>query len=136
MRMTFLAALFVAALASQALAAGLSPTSAAFLHKIGINPRAHDVIAVEGDVVSNKTFKHVTLDSLAAMRDQMGVKRFIATRNYIRAFEKSWEAKEPRLYSTDYLTPAEVHYMVKEMKKHFCDIFQQAGQSGRAACDP
>ncbi|MDE2264804.1 MAG: hypothetical protein KGL29_02800, partial [Alphaproteobacteria bacterium] len=85
MRSILLAFVFVTAAIIPSYA-DVTPATAAFLKEIGIDPASPDVTLAADDVVSNKDIQNVSLNSLAAMRDQEGVKRFIATRAFIHRY--------------------------------------------------
>ena len=93
--------------------ADVSVGTAAFLKEIGINPASADVISISNDVVSNKDVKDVSLNSLAAKRDEEGVKRFIATRAFIHKYEADSSTPFPpeKVYNTTYLTRPEQDFV-------------------------
>jgi hypothetical protein len=114
MRSGFIALIFASALSATALAAELQPQSIAFLVELGIDPKSPQVTGTVNDQVGDKS-----LNSLAAIRDRDGVQRFIATRNFARAYLKDMKTPFPpsHLYSTLYLKPDEV----TQMRKLQCD---------------
>lgn len=103
---TILAA--VAFLAVSAPAFALTPATEAFLNELGLKADSKEVATVAKDVVNGKS-----LDTLAAKRDETGVRSFIATRNFIRAFKADVNAEFPadELYNIAYLTGAEKIYI-------------------------
>lgn len=99
-----------------ALGGKLQPKAAAFLEEIGVDPKSAEVVAVLGDEVGQlREGVPASLDSLAALRDEDNVKRFIATRNFIRQFLKDSKTRFPpsELYQTRYLKPDEVQVLLK-----------------------
>lgn len=103
---TLLALAFAVALSAPAFA--LNPATEAFLNELGIKPDSQQVASIAKDAVNGKS-----LDTLAAKRDETGVRAFIATRNFIRAFKKDSNADFPsdELYNIAYLTGAEKIYI-------------------------
>lgn len=120
-----IAVLFACApLAAEAAAAQpkpLLPATEAFLKELGIDPRSPEVRAISGDSVASKSGKVYTLDSLGAKRDETGVKSFVATRVFIRAFRKNPETEFPadELYNILYLTSEEKAYISKKLLAAF-----------------
>jgi hypothetical protein len=101
--------------------AGVSAGTAAFLKEIGIDPRSPDVVSVAGDVVRNKGVQDITLNSLAAKRDEESVRRFIATRAWIHKYMVDTNAPQPSssYYDTQYLTKAEKDFVFQQVEKCF-----------------
>lgn len=58
--------------------AEILPATAAYLRQIGINPAAREVVTVANDRVNN-----ASLNSLAAAKDEKGLRTFIGTRNVV-----------------------------------------------------
>jgi hypothetical protein len=118
MRFPLVALLFAGVLIGPA-HARLSASAAAFLNEIGVDPASADVKLVSNDVVSNDDVQGVSLTSLAAKRDEEGVKRFIATRVFIHKYMKDTNTQEPSaaLYDTQYLTKSEQNFMFCQVAK-------------------
>lgn len=95
-------------------AAALTQTTAQFLTEIGISPDSADVQLVARDVVRSKS-----LDTLAARRDEDGVRRFIATRAFIHRFRQDSSTPYPDgdLYQISYLTAAEKAYITQKIQE-------------------
>ena len=91
----------VAGLTATAMAQ-VKPETAAFLREVGIDPDSPTVLAIANDKVGDET-----LDTLAADRAKRDVKKFIATRNYLRDFHKTGTTDFPPDYDADDLTPEE-----------------------------
>lgn len=103
-----------------ALGGKLQPKAAAFLEELGIDPKSAQVTAVLGDEVGQlREGVPVSLDSLAALRDEDNVKRFIATRNFVRQFLKDSKTRFPptELYQARYLKPDEVQLVLKALRE-------------------
>lgn len=111
---TLLAATLAALLAPSALA--LKPATNQFLNEIGFAPDVSEVAAVAADNINGKT-----LDTLAAKRDEAGVRSFIATRNFIRAFRRNPDAVFPddELYNIAYLSAPEKLYIATKLAESF-----------------
>ncbi len=109
-----LAAACAALLASPALA--LKPGTDAFLTELGFAPQSPEITAIAKDVVNAKS-----LDTLAAKRDETGVRSFIATRTFIRAFKQNPDAEFPEteLYNIAYLTAPEKQYIATKLAESF-----------------
>lgn len=109
-----LAAACAALLAAPALA--LKPATEQFLDELGISPQSAEVTSIAGDVVNGKS-----LDTLAAKRDESGVKAFIATRGFIRAFKQDSNAAFPddELYNIGYLTAPEKLFIATKLAEAF-----------------
>ncbi len=106
---------------AQAQASKLKPATISFLQELGINPWSRDIFAIAADSVTAKSGKVYTLDSLAAKRDETGVKSFIATRVFIHAFRKDSSVEFPNdeLYNILYLTADEKAYISKKLLEAF-----------------
>lgn len=106
---------------SSSAASSLQPATASFLKELGMDPRSSEIRAVASDSVTTASGKVKTLDSLAAKRDETGIKSFIATRSFIRAFEKDSKADFPddELYNILYLTSSEKAYIAAKLKEAF-----------------
>ncbi|MBI5247845.1 MAG: hypothetical protein HY923_11770 [Elusimicrobia bacterium] len=109
-------ALFAAASAS-----ALSPETETFLKGLKIDPQSADIQAIAADVVANDEGEEVSLDTLAAKRDEMGVKRFVATRKFVKAYMKNTKTPFPerKLYEISFLKPNEVIFILDALKKPF-----------------
>lgn len=107
-----LAAAFAALLAAPALA--LKPATEQFLNELGIEADQYKPIAA--DVVNGKS-----LDTLAAKRDESGVRAFVATRTFIRAFKQDSEAAFPddELYNIGYLTAPEKLFIATKLTESY-----------------
>jgi hypothetical protein len=101
----FLAALLTAPPA----AAELSPKAIEYLKTIGLDPESAPVKAVSDDVVPDRQGKPVNLDELAQRKNAFGIRRFIATRNFLRAYQADPNTRIPAAndYESSYLTPEE-----------------------------
>ncbi len=109
-----LAAACAVLLSAPALA--LQPATTQFLSELKPAIPADQVSAVAADVVNGKS-----LDTLAAKRDETGVRSFVATRNFIRAFRKDSNADFPAddLYNIGYLTAAEKLFIATKLAEAF-----------------
>jgi hypothetical protein len=99
-----------------AVAAELQEKSVAFLKELGIDPTSQEVRLIVNDQVGK-----YSLDGIAAKRDEDGVKRFIATRNYIRKFKQNPKTPEPNDYWARYITPDEKALVAKQIVKELLD---------------
>ena len=65
--------------------------------------------AVADDVVADRQGKPVNLDKLALHKNAFGVRRFIATRNFLRAYQADPNTRIPAAddYESSFLTPVE-----------------------------
>jgi sulfur carrier protein ThiS len=124
MRSIILALAVILGLTTPSLAA-MSPKTAAYLKQLGINPNSRAVVTVENDVVPNKEYGNLTLDSLAAANDRHGIVAFIHTRNYLRAFRVNVNANEPSDYNIMYLTPAEKKYIANKLIELYDKVFNR-----------
>ena len=89
--------------------AELSPKAIEYLREIGIDPESAKVKAVADDTVPDRQGKPVSLDELARRKNAFGVHRFIATRNFLRAYEADNNTRIPSAddYEASYLTAEE-----------------------------
>lgn len=89
--------------------AELSPEATAYLKEIGLDPASPPVKAVVGDLVRDRQGNPVSLDELARRKDAFAVRRFIATRNFLRAYEADPDTRIPSAddYEASYLTAEE-----------------------------
>src|SRR5438477_4542947 len=65
-------------------AAELSPKSIEFLKEIGIDPESPIIKAVADDAVPDRQGKPMNLEELALHKNALGIRRFVATRNFLR----------------------------------------------------
>lgn len=107
--------------AAPALKPPLKPAVASFLKELGLDPGAKDILSIAGDKVTAKSGKIYSLDSLAAKRDENGVKAFIATRVFLHAFQKNPETEFPddELYNILYLNGPEKTFIAEKLKESF-----------------
>lgn len=107
--------------------AALGPTSIAFLKELGLDANSPEVVAVADDSVDGKT-----LDKIAARRDAMGVKRFIATRSFAHAFQKDTKTPFPPndLYDIDYLSKEETGFIGRAIADELVQSIREA-QKGK-----
>jgi hypothetical protein len=96
-------------LAAHPAAAELSPKAVEYLKEIGVDPQSAPVQAVADDVVPDRQGKPVNLDELAAHKNAFGIRRFIATRNFLRAYQADPNTRIPPAedYESSFLTPEE-----------------------------
>jgi hypothetical protein len=99
----------------------LKLATASFLKELGMDPKSSRTLAIASDSVTAKSGKVHTLDSLAAKRDETGVKAFIATRAFIRDFKRDSTVDFPddELYNIAYLTAPEKVYIATKLKESF-----------------
>src|ERR1700731_4334782 len=90
-------------LAALPAAAELSPKAIEYLKEIGVDPESAPVKAVAEDVVPDRHGKPVNLDELAQHKNAFGIRRFIATRNFLRAYQADPNKRIPR--GADYEAP-------------------------------
>ncbi len=121
MRSMLILSLAFAVAAFNASYAGVATSTAAFMTEIGIDPASPDVQSISQDVVSNKDIQAVSLDSLAAARDQEGVRQFIATRVFIHKYMVDTTTPFPstELYNVLYLTGTERDFIFCQISKGF-----------------
>ena len=103
-----------------ALGGKLQPASAAFLRELGFDLESEQVTAILNDQVGKLSDGvPYSLDTLAAVRDKMGVRRFIVTRNFARKFMKDPKTPFPPrdTYEPECLKDDEVDFMLKQQKK-------------------
>jgi hypothetical protein len=89
--------------------AELSPPAIAYLKEIGIDPESAAVKAVADDTVPDRQGKPLDLDALALGKNAADIRRFIATRNFLRAYQADPATRIPAAddYESSYLTPQE-----------------------------
>jgi hypothetical protein len=90
-------------------AAELSPKAIEYLKEIGVDPESALVKAVADDVVPDRQGKPVNLDELAQRKNAFGIRRFIATRNFLRAYQADPNTRIPVAddYEPSFLTTEE-----------------------------
>lgn len=101
---------------------GVAPASAgelqgksiAFLKELGLDPASREITGITSDQVAS-----YNLDTLAAKRDENGVKAFIATRNFIRKYQQNTKTPFPPddLYVIRYLRPDEAQFISAQLIK-------------------
>ena len=124
MRIFIPACLFVflaASLAALPAAAELSPKAIEYLKEIGVDPESAPVKTVADDVVPNHQGKPVNLDELARRKNAFGIRRFIATRNFLRAYQADPNTRIP--LADDY----ESSFLTSEEKAIVRPAFRKAG---------
>jgi hypothetical protein len=104
-----LLAFLVALLASLPAAAELSLKAIEYLNEIGVDPESAPVKTVADDAVPDRQGKPVNLDGLARHKNAFGIRRFIATRNFLRAYQADPNTRIPPAddYESSFLTPDE-----------------------------
>jgi hypothetical protein len=117
----YLFAFLAASLAALPAAAELSPKAIEYLKEIGLDPESAPVKAVADDVVPNRHGKPVNLDELAQHKNAFGIRRFIATRNFLRAYQADPNTRIPR--ADDY----EASFLTTEEKAIVRPAFRRAG---------
>ncbi len=113
----FLAALLMAPPA----AAELSPKAVEFLKAIGLDPESAPVKAIADDVVPDRQGKPVNLEELARRKNAFGIRRFIATRNFLHAYQADPNTRIP--LADDY----EPSFLTVEEKAIVRPAFRKAG---------
>lgn len=103
---------FLTLFSTLAVSAELQEKSAAFLKELGIDPTSREVRLIINDQVGK-----YNLDALAARNSELDVKRFIATRNYIRKFKQNPKTPQPYDYEVRFVKPDEVEAIKKEIIK-------------------
>jgi hypothetical protein len=105
----FIPACLTALLAALPAAAELSPKAVEYLKEIGLDPQSAPVQAVADDVVPDRQGKPVNLDDLAVHKNAFGIRRFIATRNFLRAYQADPNTRIPPAedYESSFLTGEE-----------------------------
>ena len=115
-----LAALSVPAFAALAGPAhALKPETAAFLKKNGFDPASPQIARIAEDKVGD-----ASLDSIADDGDKKGLRQFVATRNFIRAFMKDTETPFPEdgLYAAEYLNEQEQSFVARALRESWSRI--------------
>lgn len=106
----------------KALGGKLQPASVAFLQELGIDPESEEVTIILNDQVGEwSAGVPYSLDTLAATRNEVAIRSFIVTRNWVRKYMKDTKTKFPprEVYQVDYLTDAEIDFIFAELKKPF-----------------
>ena len=105
----FFLALFSACLPALSAHAELSPKAVEYLKEIGLDPESPPVKAVAEDSVPGHEGQPINLDALAQHKNALGVRRFIATRNFLRAYRADQNTRIPAAddYESSYLTAEE-----------------------------
>ena len=90
-------------------AAELSPRAIEYLKEIGLDPDSERVKAVASDVVSDPHGNPVNLEALAVHKNALGIRRFIATRNFLRAYQADPNTRIPSAddFQSSFLTTDE-----------------------------
>jgi hypothetical protein len=116
-----LVAYLAALLAAVPAAAELSPKTIEYLKAIGVDPESAPVKAVAEDVAPDRQGKPVNLDELAQHKNAFGIRRFIATRNFLRAYQADPNTRIP--LADDY----EASFLSAEEKAIVRPAFRKAG---------
>jgi len=101
-----------------ALAGKLQPKAVAFLQEMQIDPNSAQVTAILGDQIGlSREGIPYSLDMFAARRSEDGVREFIVTRNFVRAFRQNTKTPFPKAdYQTRYLSPDEAKFIANALK--------------------
>lgn len=94
--------------------AALSPKAVDYLKELGIDPNSAEVTGIIDDQINRGADgKPFNLDTFAIRRSESGVRNFIATRNFIRKFQKDSKTPFPPndVYQIRYVTPEEVQFI-------------------------
>jgi hypothetical protein len=110
-----------ALLAAFPAAAELSPKAIEYLKAIGLDPESARVKAVADDAVPDRQGKPVNLEELALHKNAFGIHRFIATRNFLRAYQADPSTRIPS--ADDY----EASYLTREERAIVRPAFRRAG---------
>ncbi|MBI2813445.1 MAG: hypothetical protein HYX71_04120 [Opitutae bacterium] len=95
-------------------AAPLSPKALDYLKELGIDPDSAEVTGVLDDQINRGgDGKPFNLEAFATRRSESGVRNFIATRNFVRKFQKDPKTPFPSndVYQMRYVTPEEVQFI-------------------------
>jgi len=92
------------------------PRVTTYLKKLGFDPSSKEITSIANDNVNG-----ITLKSLVSRRDETGVRRFIATRNFIHKYTKDTTTAFPpaTLYDVQYLTPRDQKFIMIQIQKAF-----------------
>lgn len=109
-------------------AAALTPQTESFLKELAIDAKAPGVVAVAADSVTTESGVVYTLDSLAAKRDENGVKSFLVTRGFLYDFRNDCESQFPddEYYNILYLSIAERKFIAKTLMASFPKVVDSA----------
>lgn len=94
--------------------ATLSPKAVDYLRELKIDPSSAEITGIIDDQIGRGADgKLFSLDDIAIRRSESGVRNFIATRNFIRKFQKDSKTPFPPndVYQIRYLTPEEVQFI-------------------------
>ena len=107
--------------AAKATVPAMKPATESFLKELGLDPKSSRILTIASDSITAKSGKVHTLDSLAAKRDETGVKAFIATRAFIhRLKENDAGSSIPTTnYDPLYLTHDERHLVDRKFAERF-----------------
>ncbi len=111
----------------------LQPKAVAFLQEMGIDPRSEQITTILDDQIGLSREGHpFSLDTLASLRSEDSVRQFVATRNFIRQYQKNTKTPFPPrdLYHARYLEPDEVQFIFKEQKAYGLNILKELKASG------
>ena len=95
-------------------AAALSPKALDYLKELGIDPGSAEVTSIIVDQIGGGADgKPFSLDTFATRHSESGVRNFIATRNFIRKFQKDPKTPFPsnEVYQVRYLKPEELQFI-------------------------
>lgn len=101
--------------------AELSPKAVEYLNEIGLDPESPAVKTAAEDRVPGREGKPVSLDELAQRKNASAVRKFIATRNFLRAYQADENTPIP---SAD---AYEASYLTAEERAHVRPAFRKAG---------
>ncbi|HLL28884.1 MAG TPA: hypothetical protein VKT73_14700 [Xanthobacteraceae bacterium] len=101
--------------------AELSQKAIEYLKQIGVDPESARVKAVTDDVVPDRQGKLVSLEELALHKNAFAIHRFIATRNFLRAYQADNNTRIPS--ADDY----ESSFLTKEERAIVRPAFRKAG---------
>jgi len=120
--MRFFASLcFILLLAISPAAAELSAKAVEYLKEIGIDAAAPRVQAIASETVSDRHGRLISLETLALEKDAHGIRRFIATRNFLRAYQADSNTRIPS--ADDY----EASFLTSEERAAVRPAFRKAG---------
>ena len=96
-------------LAAAPAAAELSAKAVEYLKEIGLDAESPRVKTVADDSVPDRQGKPVNLEVLALEKNALGIRRFVATRNFLRAYQADASTRIPTAddYESAYLTSEE-----------------------------
>ena len=95
-------------------AAALSPKALDYLRELGIDPGSAEVTDIIDDQINRGADgKPFSLDTFATRHSESGVRNFIATRNFVRKFQKDPKTPFPSndVYQMRYVTPEEAQFI-------------------------